>query len=349
MLGLAVAVALMSPPNPDRYAGWGAEALERISRECYTTVYVEGPNGPPASLKSLNEVIAALAVATAYDAKYAPSLKVALDISKLYWNPIPPVAGFNSSSTLATADRSYADNALFSITLAQAANVLKSTDVATAAAGALQFAKSGAAKPAGEYDHEGDSSPLTARAGAATALATLAQSTGKPDQAVGLYEWVRQTFRDPATNLFKTSTNSAENDATDTALMIRVAAQLFAATNQAKYGEQARRLEASGMSEFGELDGRIKSSTAGAADLVEAWFARIRMAPGRGETFGATVPAFQAVEWFHKNGRDSGGHYAARWDQPARGKLSKWRLIDEAAAARVFFIAAAVLKAEKEG
>jgi hypothetical protein len=126
--------------------------------------------------------------------------------------------------------------------------------------------------------------------------------------------------------------------------MIDSACFLFTATHQTKYGEQSRNLEAETLTQWGTLDGKIKASTPDAEALVEAWLLRIRLCPRPREGFGASVQAFADLEWFHRNARDRDGHYGDSWEMPTNGRLSAWRLVDQAAAVKAYFVAASDAK-----
>ena len=354
---LAVAILSLTPRGAV-FATWGAEALRGIQRDLYRPergVYSEAGKGA-ASLLDLRgeaELVLAFAAAAGYDAKFLPDLQTAIAASANYWDGSGSPPGFNETPFGKASNRSYSDNAALALALCEAARISKSAKAADLARQALTFALAGEdAKRSGVFYSETRDSSKSADATASVALAILREpDVSTPKHAMELYDWVRSNLRDPNTNLFLHSLTTAGPEgspkAGDVALMIEIACLLNTSNGDVKYAEQARRLETLSLAHWFKLGGELLTETQDGAHLVEAWLDRIRLCPRPTETFGASVEAYSALQRLHDAGRDGEGHYGQKFGvQPSRGEV--WRVIEQAAAARGFFVAALALRPAKK-
>ncbi|MHB8636663.1 MAG: hypothetical protein ACYC96_09345 [Fimbriimonadaceae bacterium] len=359
-MGLVVLSAIGRIPGPAEFAAWGAEPLRALQKELYRPdrgIYTDpGPvtTANPLGLPAQTELISALAAGATYDPKLKPDLELAIAAAEKYWDPSGATPGFADMPGGAGGTRSYAHNASLAVVLLEAARVATPTKASAMAEQALTFVLSGeGAKDGGIADAEGAGAPRSANATATAAQAILSQAdVSTPAHARELYEWVRTALRDPATNLFSPEatppqTPRASPTARDTARLIQVACMLKGLTGEEKFGEQARRLEDLSVGRWYRQVGSLDTDTVGGAELLEAWIARLRLCPRPGETYGATEDAYAALKRLHDAGRDSSGHYGPKFGVKL-GKQDSWRVIDQAAAARAFFVAALALRPAKK-
>ena len=359
MVAVAIVALLGLTPRGSIFATWAAAPLRTIQRELYRSdrgVYAEAGKDPAPllDLRGEAELVLAFAAAAAYDAKFLPDLQTAIAASANFWDASGPTPGFSETPFAKAGNRSYADNAALALALGEAARVAKSVKASELAVQALTFALSGEdAKRGGIADREADGSVKTAGATAAVALAVLRQADLSTHKHSGeLYDWVRANLRDPGTNLFSTALGAAGTDrgapeAGDTARMIEIACLLNQSTGDLKYGEQARRLEILSVARWSQPNGGLSTDTLGGAQLVEAWLDRIRMCPRRGETYGASLAAYSALQRLHDAGRNREGHYGRAFGI-APAAAEGWRVLDQAAAARAFFTTALALRPGKK-
>lgn len=343
----------------DRFAGYGRAILAQIEKEFRLPLnegYAEdatsaGP-GKRAYNWSIGELLNAYDAAAAYDPKYKPDLRRVVDFTAKYFAD----PGFAVLPNQPEPDRYYDDNAWMALELWEAGAVLGDKDALTLGLKAEGFALSGldAKLGGGVWWREHKKESKNTCSNAPTATAALALYKPLPGsklltQASEIYDWTMAHLHDPKTGLFWDNLNlKGVVEPTfwsyNTALMIDANAMLFRATGQTLYAQRAQLLEEQSAAHWVNEDGAITDPPFFAEKLVEAWLVRLLVAPMPGENFGKTVAIKLALEYLHKNGPDKNGHYAGKWSEKHPQPIAKWMLLDQAAAARAFFLEALYLK-----
>ncbi|HLK15964.1 MAG TPA: hypothetical protein VKT78_14255 [Fimbriimonadaceae bacterium] len=353
MIAPALLAYALLYPRAAALAAWGADTLRLTQRSCYhaeLALYLENGSGRPVDLGAEANLILAFAAAAEYEPKFLPDLRAAEGCLDRYWDASGATPGYADYPIREgeQTEKSYSNNSVLAVALAGAARVTKSDEDAQRCSKALRFALSGEdAKAGGIPDRVGG--PKSANTTALTALAILRQSEiSSPAHAEQLYVWIRTNLRDPATNLLRPRLVEAGVAPgyplpSDTAQLIELACLLAGATGELKYAEQARRLEMLSIERWLPA-GKIDAETLAGTQLAEAWIDRIRRCPGKGETYGAALQAYAALQALHDSGRDRAGHYGHRFAEPPAGA---WSVADQSAAACAFFTTALALRNAK--
>ena len=126
----------------------------------------------------------------------------------------------------------------------------------------------------------------------------------------------------------------------NTALMIRANALLYALTSEPRYLAEARRVARSAEERW------VDPATGGIADggpfahmLLESFLAVHQQDPD--PRWPRVVN--RALAFVHDQVRDPAGHYASRWNRPQTAALREFMLLDQASAARAYWVAARAL------
>lgn len=337
----------------NQFADWGAETLEMIRRDFYLPerkLYGDSIiNGQKPKRVAFNwgcgVQLSALAAGARTNKKYKTWLREFADQMHTYWNPKPPVPGFDVLPGPKDPDRYYDDNAWMVMALCETSDVLKDKKYLTLADEALTYVLSGEDSKLGGgiYWRESAKSTKNTCSNAPSAAACIAvyRRTHNKDllnKAVDLYAWTRKYLQDPKDSLFWDSINLKHKiDHTkwsyNTALMIRTAAQLYQETNLPEYKDQAIAMVHASETRWLK-DGKLHDGGRFAHLLLESWLIAAQAIP---ELAPEAAKMQAPLEFLHSDVKNAQGHYSGSWSKPHPLNQSPQELIDQASAARAYF------------
>lgn len=346
LTALCAAVAM----QPSEFTAWGMETVETIrrdyrlpNRDLYADALNEGKQSGPAFNWGCGVWITALNGAARHDKAWKKELRSFVEAMRVYWNDKGPVPGYDVLPGPKDVDRYYDDNEWLVMGLTEASEILRDRKVLGWAEDTMRFVLSGEDDKLGGgiYWHEPDrkSKNTCSNAPAAAALMALYARTHKTaylEKARELYAWTKAHLQDPEDGLMWDSislTGRVQRTkwSYNTALMIRTAAELGKATGEKGYLDEAERMAKS--SEARWIDpatGALKDEGRFGHLLLESW--EYVPTPARKET------ARKALRWLHEHGKNSEGLYGGRFDVPPKAEQKKFELIDQASAARAYFL-----------
>jgi len=334
----------------DEFKVWGLEVAEKIRREyklangLYADSIDAGKKSGPAFNWGVGVWLSALNAAAKADPAWKKDLKAFVEGTRVYWNSKGPVPGYDVLPGPKDVDRYYDDNQWMVMVLVDAADTLGDKQVLGWAEDTLKYVLSGEDDKLGGgiYWHEPKktSKNTCSNGPAAAACLSVYSKTRKREyllKARELYAWTKKNLQDPGDRLFWDSINlSGRVDKTkysyNTALMIRTAAELGRITGEQRYKDEAEQMEAASEKRWVDpATGAIKDGGRFAHLLLESW--TFASTPARQEV------ARKALRWVHDNCRTPEGLYGPQFNRvPTPGK-TKFELIDQASAARAFFMA----------
>lgn len=336
--------------SPDEFKAWGFETAEKIRHEyrlasgLYADSLTVGKKSGPAFDWGVGVWISALNGAAKADPAWKKDLRAFVEGTRVYWNPKGPVPGYDVLPGPKDVDRYYDDNEWMVMGLVDAADILGDRKVLGWAEDTLKYVLSGEDDQLGGgiYWHEPkkESKNTCSNGPAAAACLAVFSKTRKAEyllKARELYAWTKKNFQDPADGLFWDSIRlSGRVDKTkysyNTALMIRTAAELGRLTGEQRYKDEAEAMAAASEKRWVDSEtGAIKDGGRFAHLLLESW--TFVPTPERKEM------ARKALRWAHDNCRTSDGLYGPQFNRAPAPAKTKFELIDQASAARAFFMA----------
>ena len=288
--------------------------------------------------------LSALAAAAEADASLIPFVQKYAIATRAYWNPLPPVAGYDVLPGPKDVDRYYDDNEWMVMSLADIARLTKDDSIWQDADRAMTYALSGLDSKLGGgiYWRESDrgaTKNTCSNAPAVAALLTLYRHDHRPErlqQAAEIYDWTFATLRDPADDLMWDAIRadgSVEKTkwSYNTALMIRSAAELYELTHRPIYQKQLRKFVRSSVRHwFAPESGKMKDEGKFAHLLLESW----QIAASIDDELATEVgPVVEKVRAWLRTARNADGWYGPRWDSGPKS-VAEPALIDQAAVAR---------------
>ena len=346
---------------------WGAEAMGQMRCSFYLPdqhLYGEeiGPGRgkpKPAFVWPSSVMLSALVAAARVDPdSYLPMLREYVDALRVYRTNRAGVTGLDVWPAPKTPDRYYDDNAWMALALAEAYEVTHDRRDLEFATESLNFTLSGEddKQGGGIYWHEDRPDRKHAVSCAPTICAgvLLYRSTGNHshlETATRLYQWMTTHLREPD-GLYADSIGAGDGKvdhslyAYNTAMMIRAGCLLYSATKDGRYLSDAQRsAQAAAAKWVRPADGAIQAEPAMAHKLAETFL----------DLFGIDTDAHRrdltarAIEYAHSHCRDPNGWYSRRWDDSSVAALDPIRLIDQASAARTFWILAVSVESTPRG
>lgn len=357
MIGLGVASILLCTSMDYAPGKWGCEIMEKLRREFYdpmTKLYVESltPKRSPAFNWSVGVMISALNAASRFDAQYKPWLREYVDASRVYWNPAPPVAGYDVLPLPKQVDRYYDDNAWMCLALIEAHEILGDEKYLRWAKEAYQYTYSGWTDALGGgifwRESKKESKNTCSNAPAILCAYKLAKILSDKSLAIDgdrIFEWTYAKLRDPSDELYWDAVSLTGQVAKtkwsyNSALMIRSALERSRQSDDeasAVWLKRAKDSLGSSLTMWIDSDnGAIKDEACFAHLLFEAIVEMQR--EFRDEKLAQAVR--QALTFLREKNRDANGHYGKKWNVAASKPYSEPRLIDQASAARALFLAA---------
>ena len=349
-----------APPAPTTLTArqWGEETLACIDADFWLPnrrLYAEtghlnrSPAPPPVMAWGAGVQLSALAAAARVDPeKYRPRLRSFIDGFNVYWTNFNGLGGYDVQPGPKPDDRYYDDNAWIVLALADAYEVMHDSGDLARAEATQRFVLSGedAQLGGGIYWHEPkrESKNTCVNAPAIVGALRLYQLTARPaylEDARRLYRWTCAHLQGQdglfADNIRLNGHVNETRYSYNTGLMIRAASLLHRVTGEAAYLADAERIAhaAEGKWVVPETGG-IRDSARFAHLLLEGFLAL------QDEDRDPHWLALDrnALGFVHAQVRDANGHYADHWDRPVASPLANFPLLDEASAARAFWVAA---------
>ena len=366
MLELIVAAALAS--SPKEFKAWGIETLDQIhadfylpDKKLYAEQIADGKPAGPSFCWSSGVMLSALAAGAKVERKFKPWLRDYADaMHEHYWNKEEPVAGFDVQPLPKQRDRYYDDNAWMGLALLDTYEVLKDKKYLEWAEETYKFVKSGEDNNLGGgiYWKENEKNYKNACSTAPTVVLALRlfEHTRKKERiadARRLWEWTKSHLQDADDRLFWDKIRITGGiDKTkwtyNTGLMIRGAMLLRHYTKERFYsiagvtmGDGALKQWFRDPNPDDKVPQRVIADEAAFAHLLAEAF--ITVPPGQEDHYLLKWDAEVSLvlQTLHGTMRDANGHYGPRWDATPTEPYKTIKLIDQAAAARAYFVAAA--------
>jgi len=352
-----------------RYAEWGAETLATIRRDLWLAergLYAEkatarsapGDDLQPAFMWGAGVQLSALAAAAQVDpGTYAKQLSEYADGLQEYWIEHDGIGGYSVLPGQRRADRYYDDNAWIVLGLIETATVASDVKFLERARATQRFVMSGEDETlaGGVYWRENRrrSKNTCANAPAIVGALLLHRATNEPQylaDAERLYAWTQSRLQDPEDGLYWDNVRRSERVdrrkySYNSAVMIRANCLLYEITKGRKYLEEAERIAHAAVEHWIVLEtGALKDGGRFGHMLLESLLA-VRKLDGNAKWLDT---ANKCAEFVHAKVRDPNGRYAQRWDRQQSEPLESFQLLDQASAARTYFVSAAAMSGEEE-
>lgn len=344
-------------PDPRRtFRQWGEETLEAISKDLglpERKLYAEKGADPavpldPAFMWGAGVQLSALAAAAQADPQeYLAPLRSYADALQVYWTEHDGIGGYDVLPTPKPVDRYYDDNVWVVLALAETFEVTEDPVYLDRAEATFRFVLSGEDEKLGGgiYWHEQsrDSKNTCSNAPAIVAALRLYQLTQEPhylETARRLYDWTNAHLQDEDGLYWDNIKLDGEIDerkySYNTALMIRANSLFHAVTGEARYLAEAQRIARAAEAKW------VVPETGGIADggrfahlLLESFLA----VHERDADPHWLEIVRDALTYVHEHVRDPNGRYASRWDRSVSEPLKEFMLLDQASAARAYWVA----------
>ncbi len=266
----------------------------------------------------------------------------------IYWTNAFEVGGYDVLPAPKPSDRYYDDNEWVVLALLDAFEATGDKQYITRAESDYLFLASGedGLLGGGLYwkEAERSSKNTCSNAPAIVAALRLARLTGKPryrGDALRWYAWTNQYLRD-ADNLYSDNIKlDGKVDHTkysyNSALMIRANCELYRIAKSPEYLVQAQTIAAACVARWVKPQtGAIEGDAAFSHLLSEAFLYLYE------QDHDLQWPRVvgRALAYLHSSGHDAAGSYPSHWEDAPKAPIAKARLIDQAAAARAYLVAA---------
>ncbi len=340
------------------FRAWGEESLARIDADFWMAdrrLYAnlgradKPPEPPPAMMWDCGVQLSALAAAARLDPdKHRERLRTYIDALDVYWTRVNGLGGYDVQPGPKANDRYYDDNAWIVLGLAEAFEIMHDPRDLERAEATYKFVLSGEDNKldGGIYWHEPKrvTKNTCVSAPAAVAALRLYGLTKKPaylDDALRLYRWTREKLQSPEglywDNIKPDGSVDRATYSYNTGLMLRAASLLHAATNDAAYLEEAKRVAHAAEARWVDpATGGMRDGGRFAHLLLEGFLA---LADEDHDPHWVELDR-KALVFVHEQVRDTGGRYGGRWDRAPRGPLTSFPLLNQASEARAYWVAA---------
>lgn len=343
--------------SPGTFRQWGDETLVRIDADFWLPAHRlyadqgrlnQPPAPPPTMAWGAGVQLSALAAAAGRDPdRYRPRLRAFIDGLNSYWTDFNHVGGYDVQPGPKPNDRYYDDNAWIVLALCEAYEVTHgSADLARAEA-TQKFVLTGEDTQLGGgiYWHEPkrETKNTCVNAPAIVGALRLYQLTNKPAylaDARRLYTWTCSHLQGDdglfADNVKLDGRVDNARYSYNTGLMIRAASLLHAVTREPGFLADAQRIAHAAEARWIVPGvGGVRDGGRFAHLLLEGFLA---LHDEDHDPHWLDVER-NAVVFLHSQVRDGNGHYGDRWDKPVVGPLQTFPLLNEASAARAFWVA----------
>lgn len=361
---MAISTERGRQPVATQFQEWGRETLRRIDadlavakRRLYREmVFLDGSGDSErtkiAFLWPSSVQLSALAAAARVEPdEYSEPLIAFADALQAYWRDDNRLGGYNNQPQPQRLDRYYDDNAWMALALIDTFVVTGERRFLDRARAAVNFALSGEddVLGGGIYGRENGRQAKHASVTAPTVVAALRlyQKTGRErflKAGRRLAEWTTDNLQAPNGLFFDNIDTqgglSRRQLARNAAMMIRAYGLLQESDGDDAYLEAARRVATAARRRWVNPDsGAISAEAPNARVLCEAFL----LLHQRDPEGGWSDIACAALKFLYKRTRGPNKRYPKRWDQTPRAALTRFRLIDQASAARAYWVAARIV------
>jgi len=354
----ALVLVLPSPRQTGDFHAWGDEALARIRKALYLPnmgLYAEerdfsraAPQHPAFLWGAGVQLSALAAAARVQPSTYMPQMRAYVDALDAYWITAGGLGGYDVLPHATSPDRYYDDNAWMVLDLLEVYRLTHRKEDLARAERTMAFVLSGEdlACGGGIYWHEQQHTYKAACSNAPVIVGLIAlyQATRTPGYlrtARRLYQWMNTTLQDKD-GLYFDGVRTSGNVVTrkwsyNSALMIRANCLFYMVTRDRQYLREAERIAQAAERHWVRPDtGAIDDDASFAHLLCEALVNVYQLDHQR---HWLDVAA-RAAEFVWKKGQAPNGYFGHNWATEYREALRKITLLDEASAARAFWVLA---------
>lgn len=356
LLGMVGARADETPER--RFREWGTETLKAIEsafripgRDLYADEATAGQpvSERPAFMWGCGVQLTALAAAARVEPKtWQEPLRKYIRALDVYWNEQGGVGGYDVLPLPKPPDRYYDDNAWIVLGLVEAAEITRDPKYREQAEKTFRYVMSGEDDKLGGgiYWRESDraSKNTCVNAPAVVSALRLYQVTRKRDYletARRLYDWTNKTLQDADGLFFDNIRLDGTVEKTkwsyNTALMIRANVLFYSVTKEERYRKEAQRIAQAAEGRWIHPETGAFTDEAHFAHLLSEAFLDLYALDRDARRLEKVQ---RGLDTLHNSCRDPDGRYGKRWDTPEPKRLPTFRLIDQASAARAFWVAA---------
>jgi len=358
LLALSAVCPAAADPGPrPPFARWGQEALDVLDRDLWLprrNLYAENAElesrerRAPAFMWGVGVQLTALAAAARVEpARHLAPLRRYAAAIDAYWLEHAGLHGYDVLPGPKESDRYYDDNAWIALAMIEIHEITGEANHLERALETHRFVMSG------EDDLLGGglywrAKELTTKNTCTNApaivtalrLHQLTKDQRHLDDAHRIHTWTRKHLQDEdglyLDHLRIDESVDRRKFTYNSALMIRANVLFHDITGEAAHLEEARRIARAAEARWVRADGGIADGGRFAHLLVEA-FLELGRADGdaRWQRIGERALAF-----VHANVRDANGRYPSRWDRRTDRPLTRVTLLDQASAARAFWVLA---------
>lgn len=356
MFGWIAASLILGPAVDSTTLGnWGGEALEQIKTHYFLTdrgLYsdrnmVAGKPDQPAFTWGVGVMLSALNAAARWDPQYKSLLRDYADKTRIYWNELGPVPGYDVLPGPKPVDRYYDDNAWMVMALVETSEILKNKKYLLWAEDTLAYVLSGEDDKLGGgiywKEAEKSSKNCCSNGPSVAACLTVYSRTNEHRllvEAEKLYAWTKEHFQDTSDHLFwdgeSLSGHIEKHKWTyNTALMLRSASELFRITKTSSYAIDAKAMLESSISQWLKTDtGALNDEGKFAHLLLDSWvyYRRDVREPGQ-----PTPDLSGPLAFTHGSVKSESGFYGGSWGRQVDPNQTSFELIDQASAVRGYF------------
>ena len=344
---------------PAPYQQWGEETLASMEKDFWMpsrNLYVERgrlnqPPAPPVTMMwGAGVALSALDAAARVDpARYRGRMCAFIDALNAYWTDFNHIGGYDVQPGPKPNDRYYDDNAWLVLALAEAYEVAHRPGDLARAEATQRFVLSGEDDQLGGgifwHEPKRTTKNTCVNAPAIVGALRLYQLTKKPaylEDARRLYRWTCAHLQGAdglfADNIHLDGSVDQKRFSYNSGLMIRAASLLYAVTGEAAYLTDAQRIaRASETRWLAGAAGGIRDTGRFAHLLLEGFLALHAVDH---DPHWLDLD-HQALLFLHDQIRDADGHYGDRWDRKPVASRTVFPLLDQASAARAYWVAAA--------
>ena len=361
VLGASAVAFSADPSSPPLCRQWGEETLASMEKDFWLSarhLYTENgrlhePPTPPVTMMwGAGVALSALDAAAKVDPdEYRDRVSAFIDALNPYWTDFNHLGGYDVQPGPKPNDRFYDDNAWMVLALAEAYEVNHRPGDLARAEAAYRFVLSGEDDQLGGgifwHEPERVTKNTCVNAPAIVGALRLYQLTRKPAylaDARRLYGWTCAHLQGEDGLFADHIKLDGQVDQTrfsyNAGLMIRAASLLHRTTGEASYLAGAQRIARAAETHW------VMSETGGIRDqgrfahlLLEGFLAL------HGEDHDPHWLGLEdhALRFLHSRVRDAEGHYGASWDRAPEAARLTFPLLDQASAARAYWIGAAFL------
>lgn len=340
---------------------WGEDALNVAARDLwlpqrslYADKFTVGETAPkgPAFMWGCGVQLPALAAAAQVEPrKYLVPLRTYADALGVYWTNHNGVGGYDVLPAPKPSDRYYDDNAWIVLALAETAVATQDRKYLDRSEETFRFVISGEDDKLGGgiywQENKLQSKNTCSNAPTITAALRLYQLTKKPQYlqtAIRLYHWTCSHLQDTDGLFWDNVKMNGDVDKAkfsyNSALMIRADSLFYAISHQRSYLTEAERIARAAEAKWVTPDTGALADGGRFAHLLDESFLAVYQQDHDSHWLKV---AMDSLVFLHDKVRDPMGRYGDRWDKPQPTALTNYELINQASAARAYWVLARTL------